>query len=69
MEPIRGGRLAKPPEKVRKYGQAHRYKDTSGMGAALGLEPSEVATALSGMGNMEQVVENLLMPSIPSPVI
>jgi len=41
MEPVRGGRLAKPPEKVAKnMGKCARTKNTRWMGAALGLEPS-----------------------------
>jgi len=60
MEPIRGGRLAKPPEKVEKIWASAPVKRTPAEWALRWVwNHPEVATALSGMGNMEQVIENL----------
>jgi len=60
MEPIRGGRLAKPPEKVAKIWAGAPVQRTPAEWALRWVwNHPEVATALSGMGNMEQVVENL----------
>ena len=60
MEPIRGGRLAKPPEKVAEIWASAPVKRTPAEWALRWVwNHTEVATALSGMGNMEQVVENL----------
>ena len=60
MEPIRGGRLAKPPEKVEKIWASAPVQRTPAEWALRWVwNHPEVATALSGMGNMEQVVENL----------
>ena len=60
MEPIRGGRLAKPPEKVEKIWASAPVQRTPAEWALRWVwNHPEVATALSGMGNMEQVIENL----------
>ena len=60
MEPIRGGRLAKPPEKVAKIWAGAPVQRTPAERALRWVwNHPEVATALSGMGNMEQVIENL----------
>jgi len=60
MEPIRGGRLAKPPEKVAKIWAGAPVQRTPAEWALRWVwNHPEVATALSGMGNMEQVIENL----------
>ena len=60
MEPIRGGRLAKPPEKVAKIWAGAPAQRTPAEWALRWVwNHPEVATALSGMGNMEQVIENL----------
>ena len=60
MEPIRGGRLAKPPEKVAKIWAGAPVQRTPAEWALRWVwNHPEVATALSGMGNMEQVIENV----------
>jgi len=60
MEPIRGGRMAKPPEKVAKIWAGAPVQRTPAEWALRWVwNHPEVATALSGMGNMEQVIENL----------
>jgi predicted aldo/keto reductase-like oxidoreductase len=60
MEPIRGGRLAKPPEKVAKiWAEAPVQRTPAEWALRWVWNHAEVATALSGMGSMEQVIENL----------
>jgi uncharacterized protein len=61
MEPLRGGMIAKtPPDKVVKIWQSAAHQRTP---AEWGLQwvwnQPEISVALSGMSNMQQVVENL----------
>ncbi len=60
MEPIRGGRLARPPEKVVKLWQSAPIQRTPAEWALRWVwNHPEVSTVLSGMGSMQQVVENV----------
>lgn len=61
MEPIRGGRLSKnPPDKILKLWDSAKVKHTPAEWALLWVwEHPEVSVALSGMSNMQQVMENL----------
>jgi uncharacterized protein len=61
MEPLRGGMITKtPPDKVAKIWQSAAHQRTP---AEWGLQwvwnQPEISLALSGMSNMQQVVENL----------
>ncbi|MBO7739124.1 MAG: aldo/keto reductase, partial [Oscillospiraceae bacterium] len=61
MEPVKGGTLAKLPEKAEDILRALRPEDSMARWAvrfAAGLEKVEVM--LSGMGSMEQIEENML---------
>jgi predicted aldo/keto reductase-like oxidoreductase len=60
MEPVRGGRLAKPPEKVAKIWASAPVQRTPAEWALRWVwNHPEVSVALSGMGNMDQVKENV----------
>jgi len=60
MEPVRGGRLAKPPESVQKMiKEGSRPWSAAEWALQWVWNQPEVTFALSGMSTMEQVVENL----------
>jgi uncharacterized protein len=60
MEPIRGGRLSRPPEKVAKMWAGAPVQRTPAEWALRWVwNHPEVATVLSGMGSMQQVIENV----------
>jgi predicted aldo/keto reductase-like oxidoreductase len=61
MEPVRGGRLSKnPPAQILKLWDTSPVKRTPAEWALLWVwEHPEVSVALSGMSNMQQVIENL----------
>jgi hypothetical protein len=60
MEPVRGGRLARPVEAIAKVWETGRYKWSPAEWALQWVwNQPEVALALSGMSTMEQVVENV----------
>jgi hypothetical protein len=60
MEPVRGGRLAKPVNAIAKVWESSPHKWSPAEWALQWVwDQPEVATALSGMSTMEQVVENV----------
>jgi predicted aldo/keto reductase-like oxidoreductase len=60
MEPLRGGKLAAPPEKVRRVWEAAPVRRTPADCALQWLwNQPEVSVVLSGMSSMQQVSENL----------
>jgi predicted aldo/keto reductase-like oxidoreductase len=60
MEPVRGGRLANPPEAVTKVWQDFKPKRNAVERALQWVwNQPEISLALSGMSTMEQVVENV----------
>jgi hypothetical protein len=60
MEPIRGGRLARPPEKVVQLWASAPVQRTPAEWALRWVwNHPEVSTVLSGMGSMQQVMENV----------
>ena len=60
MEPIRGGKLSRPPEKVVKLWATAPVQRTPAEWALRWVwNHPEVSTVLSGMGSMQQVVENV----------
>jgi len=70
MEPVRGGRLAKPPTPVARLWESAGEKRTPAEWALLWVwNQPEVSLALSGMSTMEQVVENLAVADLGKPGI
>ena len=68
MEPIRGGRLARPPEKVVKLWATAPVQRTPAEWALRWVwNHPEVSTVLSGMGSMQQVVENVAAAEYSQP--
>jgi uncharacterized protein len=60
MEPLLGGRLVRPPLKIRKRIEEHPSRRSAAEWALAWLwDQAAVSTLLSGMSSMEQVVENL----------
>lgn len=60
MEPLRGGRLANPPDRVRQVFESFPINRSPVAWALLWLwNQPEVSTVLSGMSNFEQVKENV----------
>jgi hypothetical protein len=60
MEPVRGGRIAKPPEAVAKIWAGAPVQMTPAEWALRWVwNHPEVSIVLSGMSNMEQVIENV----------
>jgi len=60
MEPIRGGKLSRPPEKVAKmWAEAPVQRTPAEWALRWVWNHPEVSTVLSGMGSMQQVVENV----------
>ncbi len=64
MEPLLGGRLAKPPESVAAlYRQREEQRSPAEWALQWIWDQPEVATVLSGMSTMEQVEANLMAAS------
>jgi uncharacterized protein len=64
MEPLRGGRLAHPPKEVEElFHQAELQRTPEDWALRWILNHPEVSTILSGMNEMEQVVENISVAS------
>ncbi len=60
MEPLRGGRLTKPPDSVANlWATAVQKRTPAGWGLLWVWNQPEVSLALSGMSTMEQVMENV----------
>jgi len=60
MEPLRGGRLTKPPTSVADLWASTSHKRTpAGWGLLWVWNQPEVSLVLSGMSTMEQVIENV----------
>ncbi len=61
MEPLLGGRLARPPAEVRELFAAHAEERTPAQWALQWIwDHAEVAVVLSGMGSMEELEENVI---------
>jgi len=60
MEPVRGGRLARPPESVAKvWDSAQQQRSPTEWALQWVWNQPEASVVLSGMSTMEQVVENV----------
>jgi predicted aldo/keto reductase-like oxidoreductase len=60
MEPIRGGQLSRPPESIKNLLNTGRRKSSPAEWALRWVwNHPEVSVVLSGMSNMQQVVENV----------
>jgi len=60
MEPVRGGRLARPPETIaRLWANATQQRNPAEWALQWVWNQPEVSVVLSGMSTMEQVVENV----------
>lgn len=68
MEPVRGGRLSRPPEKVKKvWGKALEKFSPSAWALRWVWNHPEVSVALSGMSTMEQLKDNLATTEYSKP--
>jgi predicted aldo/keto reductase-like oxidoreductase len=68
MEPLRGGRLAKPPEKVaRIWANAPVQRTPQEWGLLWVWNHPEVSLVLSGMSQMEHVIENIAVAEHSQP--
>ncbi len=68
MEPLRGGALANPPQAVRDLFTGYPIPRTSAEWALrYALDRQEVVTVLSGMGSVEQVLENTAVAASARP--
>jgi predicted aldo/keto reductase-like oxidoreductase len=68
MEPIRGGRLSRPPEKVAKmWANAPVQRTPQEWALRWVWNHPEVTLALSGMSNMQQVIENVAIADHSQP--
>ena len=60
MEPLLGGRLAKPPVAIKNiFNESGKNRSSAEWAFQWVWNQSEVSTVLSGMNSMEQVVENV----------
>lgn len=70
MEPVRGGRLARPPAPVSRVWEGAAVKRSPAEWALLWVwNQPEVSLALSGMSTMQQVVENVAVADLGRPGI
>jgi predicted aldo/keto reductase-like oxidoreductase len=69
MEPLRGGRLTKqPPESVaRLWASAPQKRTPAEWALQWVLNQAEVSSTLSGMSNMDQVIENVAIADRSKP--
>lgn len=60
MEPLLGGRLANPPKNISDIWKSYKIKKSpTNWALSWVLDHPEVATVLSGMSSMDQLIENL----------